>query len=221
MKKVYKNRIRRLENTYGMYTVSLVLKPGQLKYFNWNQYIYKQPNVWTYFLEDGPVQGILISCRVPDNAEMVNGQIVNDPDARILDILTPLPWEKISQWENTTIGHRGEDYKAMKERLCEECITLAERFIPNLHSMVEAHFSSSPLTYRDYTLTPNGSSYGVRKDYHNPMMTLLSAKTPIPNLLLTGQSLTLHGLLGVTMTTLFTVAEIIGKEEAYEITQTE
>lgn len=221
MKKVYKNRIHRLENTYGMYTVSLVLKPGQLKYFNWNQYIYKQPNVWTYFLEEGPVQGILISCRVPDNAEVVNGQIVNNPDARILDILTPLPWEKIAQWENTTIGHRGEEYKAMKERLCEECIALAERFIPGLHSMVEAHFSSSPLTYRDYTLTPNGSSYGVRKDYHNPMMTLLSAKTPIPNLFLTGQSLTLHGLLGVTMTSLFTVAEIIGKQAAWEITQTQ
>ena len=52
------------------------------------------------------------------------------------------------------------------------------------------------------------------------MMTLLSAKTPIPNLFLTGQSLTLHGLLGVTMTSLFTVSELIGKQAAWEITQT-
>jgi all-trans-retinol 13,14-reductase len=52
------------------------------------------------------------------------------------------------------------------------------------------------------------------------MMTLLTPKTPIPNLLLTGQSLTLHGLLGVSMTSLFTCAEIIGKEAAYAITQT-
>ena len=66
----------------------------------------------------------------------------------------------------------------------------------------------------------DANKYGVRKDYHNPMMTLLSAKTPIPNLYLTGQSLTLHGLLGVTMTSLFTVSEIIGKEEAWKITQT-
>lgn len=119
------------------------------------------------------------------------------------------------------MGHRGDDYKAFKERLADECIALAECFIPGLHNMVEARYSTTPLTYRDYTLTPNGSSYGVRKDYHNPMMTLLSAKTPIPNLFLTGQSLTLHGLLGVTMTSLFTVAEIIGKEEAWKITQTE
>ena len=210
MKKVYRNRILRLENTYGMFTTSLILKPGSLKYFNWNQYIYMKPNVWTYFNEEGPVQGCLVSCRCR----------IEGDDARILDILTPLPWEKISQWENTTVGRRGEDYKAMKERLYNECVTLAERFIPGLHSMVEAHYSSTPLTYRDYTLTPNGSCYGVRKDYHNPMMTLLSAKTPIPNLLLTGQSLTLHGLLGVTMTSLFTVAEIIGKQAAWEITQT-
>jgi all-trans-retinol 13,14-reductase len=210
MKKVYKNRIRRLENTYGMYTTSLILKPGSLKYFNWNQYIYEKPNVWTYFNEEGPVQGCLISCRCP----------VQGDDARILDILTPLPWEKISQWADTTVGHRGAEYKEMKERLYEECVALAEHFIPGLHSMVEAHYSSTPLTYRDYTLTPNGSCYGVRKDYHNPMMTLLSAKTPIPNLFLTGQSLTLHGLLGVTMTSLFTVAEIIGQQAAWEITQT-
>ena len=80
---------------------------------------------------------------------------------------------------------------------------------------------STPLTYRDYTLTPYGSAYGVRKDYQNPMMTLLSAKTPIPNLLLTGQSLTLHGLLGVTMSSLFTVAEVLGREEAWKLTQTD
>ena len=209
MKKVYKNRIHRLENTYGMFTTSLIIKPGTLKYFNWNQYIYQKPNVWTYFNEDGPVQGCLISCRCP----------IEGDDARILDILTPLPWEKISQWADTTVGHRGEEYKAMKERLYNECVALAERFIPDLHNKVEAHYTSTPLTYRDYTLTPNGSCYGVRKDYHNPMMTLLSAKTPIPNLFLTGQSLTLHGLLGVTMTSLFTVSELIGKQAAWEITQ--
>ena len=39
MKKVYKKRISNLENTYGMFTLSLALKPETLKYFNFNQYI--------------------------------------------------------------------------------------------------------------------------------------------------------------------------------------
>lgn len=216
MKKVFKNRMQRLENTYGMFTVTLCLKPGMLKYFNYNQYIYKEANVWDYYNTEGPVSGILISCRCPESYDDKSAII---PDAEILDIVTPMPWEKLSKWEDTTVGHRGEEYKEFKQRTAEECIALAEQFIPNLHSMVENMYMSTPLTYRDYTLTPNGSAYGVRKDYHNPMMTLLSAKTPIPNLLLTGQSLTLHGLLGVTMSSLFTVAEVIGREEAWKLTQ--
>jgi all-trans-retinol 13,14-reductase len=39
-------------------------------------------------------------------------------------------------------------------------------------------------------------------------MTMLSPKTPIPNLFLTGQSLVLHGLEGVTMTAMNTIKEI-------------
>lgn len=209
MKKVYRSRIHRLENSYGMFTASLILKPGQLRYFNWNQYIYRQPNVWTHYNEPGPVQGILVSCRCPQEGE--------SGDARIIDILTPLPLSTMAQWADTKVGHRGEDYRAMKERLYDECVALAEQFIPGLHAMVEAHYCSSPLTYRDYTLTADGSAFGVRKDYHNPMMTLLSPKTPVPNLFMTGQNLTLHGLLGVTMTSLITVSELIGRQTTMQI----
>lgn len=212
MKKIFRTRMHSLANTYGMYTVSLVIKPETLPYFNWNQYIYREPDVWTYFNDNEPVSGILISCRVPEDGT---------PYTRCLDLLTPMPWEKVARWSDTAVGHRGDEYKAFKERKADECIALAETFIPGLRGMVEARYSSTPLTYRDYTATPDGSAYGVRKDWRSPMMTLLTPKTPIPNLLLTGQSLTLHGLLGVSMTSLFTCAEILGKEAVYAITQTE
>lgn len=35
-------------------------------------------------------------------------------------------------------------------------------------------------------------------------------RTPIPNLFLTGQNLSLHGILGVSVTSFFTCAEILG-----------
>ena len=212
IKKVFRRRIHSLANTYGMYTVSLIIKPNTLRYFNWNQYIYKEPNVWTYYQDNNPVSGILICCRVPEDGS---------PYTRNVDIVTPMPWDKVAQWSDTKIGHRGEDYRAFKNKKADECIALAETFIPVLNDMIEAKFSSTPLTYRDYTATPEGSAYGVRKDWHSPMLTLLTPKTPIPNLLLTGQSLTLHGLLGVSMTSLFTCAEILGKEKVYAITKTE
>lgn len=208
IKRIFRNRLAGMENTFGMFTVSLCIRPQTLEYFNWNQYIYKQPNVWTFYLEEGPVSGVLVSCRIPEDG---SGYV------RQIDLLTPMTWNKCEQWNNTTVGHRGEEYKAMKKRMADECIVLAERFIPGLRDMITGYYTSTPLTYRDYTQTPEGSAYGLRKDYRDPVITLLSPRTPVPNLFLTGQNLMLHGLHGVTMTTLFTCAEILGKERIWNI----
>ena len=208
MKKVYRSRITHLENTFGMFTVSLRIKPQTLRYFNWNQYIYKEPDVWAFHLKNNPVSGVLVSCRIPEDGSKYVQQV---------DLLTPMNWSECEQWSHTEVGRRGEDYKAMKKRVADECITLAERFIPDLLDRITGCYTSTPLTYRNYTLTPEGSAYGLRKDFRNPMITLLSPRTPIPNLLLTGQNLMLHGLHGVTMTALFTCAEVLGKEPIWNI----
>lgn len=208
MKKVYRSRITHLENTFGMFTVSLRIKPQTLRYFNWNQYIYKEPDVWTFHLKNNPVSGVLVSCRIPEDGSKYVQQV---------DLLTPMNWSECEQWSHTEVGRRGEDYKATKKRVADECITLAERFIPGLRDRITGCYTSTPLTYRNYTLTPEGSAYGLRKDFRNPIITLLSPRTPIPNLLLTGQNLMLHGLHGVTMTALFTCAEVLGKEPIWNI----
>ena len=208
MKKVYRSRITHLENTFGMFTVSLRIKPQTLRYFNWNQYIYKEPDVWAFHLKNNPVSGVLVSCRIPEDGSKYVQQV---------DLLTPMNWSECEQWSHTEVGRRGEDYKAMKKRVADECNTLAERFIPGLRDRITGCYTSTPLTYRNYTLTPEGSAYGLRKDFRNPMITLLSPRTPIPNLLLTGQNLMLHGLHGVTMTALFTCAEVLGKEPIWNI----
>ena len=208
MKKVYRSRITHLENTFGMFTVSLRIKPQTLRYFNWNQYIYKEPDVWAFHLKNNPVSGVLVSCRIPEDGSKYVQQV---------DLLTPMNWSECEQWSHTEVDRRGEDYKAMKKRVADECITLAERFIPGLRDRITGCYTSTPLTYRNYTLTPEGSAYGLRKDFRNPMITLLSPRTPIPNLLLTGQNLMLHGLHGVTMTALFTCAEVLGKEPIWNI----
>ncbi len=199
----YRTRVQRLENSFGMFTVSLRLKPNTLKYFNWNQYIYKRPDVWTFHEEKSSVSGLLISCRIPED----EGEY-----ALQADLLTPMPWSRCERWNQTSVGHRGKEYVEMKERVADECVALAEKVIPGLRDHIERRYISTPLTYRDYTGTPEGSAYGIRKDYREPMMTLLSPRTPIPNLFLTGQNLMLHGIQGVTMTAFFTCAEIVGKE---------
>lgn len=202
LRNIYRRRITSRENTGGMLTVSLVVRPGAIPYFNWNQYLYRDADVWTFYRK-APVGGILVSTRPAEH---------DDQYLRQIDLLTPMPWERCARWEQTRIGHRGEEYEKMKRQWADECINLAESFLPDLRKVTEHVYVSTPLTYRDYTGSPQGSAYGMRKDCNNPMMTVLSPRTPIPNLLLTGQSLMLHGVQGVTMTALFTCAEILGKE---------
>ena len=118
----------------------------------------------------------------------------------------------VPQWKAAVIDRARNNYEMLKNHLADECIRLAERVVPGLCGMIENRYTSTPLTYRDYTLTPCGSAYGVRKDCRNILMTTLAPRTPIPNLLLTGQSLMLHGVEGVTMTALQTCGELLGKE---------
>lgn len=151
----------------------------------------------------------MVSCRVPEEGH----------DARQIDLMTPVPWKLFESWADTSVGRRGEICEMLKSHLTDECIRLAERVIPGLRNMVEKCYTSTPLTYRDYTLTPFGSAYGVRKDCRNMMLTTLAPRTPIPNLLLTGQSLILHGVEGVTMTALLTYGELLGKDYIHSMTK--
>ena len=84
--------------------------------------------------------------------------------------------------------------------------------IPLLKESVQSVYTSTPLTYRDYTGAVRGTAYGIRKDCNNLTQTLLTPKTPFANLYFTGQNLNLHGILGVSLTSLLTCMEILGKE---------
>lgn len=193
IKKIYRRRMANLANTFGMFTTSLRLKPGTLPYMNYNKFIYAKPNVWEMSEPGHDGYGILVSC--PYSA---------DGYAHSLDLLTPMLWNEVAQWENTTVGHRGDDYRAMKKTKAEELIDIIVHHIPELEDAIDRYYTSTPLTYRDYNHTPQGSAYGIRKDSNNPIMTILTPRTPISNLLMTGQNLMLHGLHGVTMTALYT-----------------
>jgi all-trans-retinol 13,14-reductase len=54
------------------------------------------------------------------------------------------------------------------------------------------------------------------KDYNNPMKTLLLPRTRVSNLLLTGQNISIHGVVGVTIGAFLTCSELLGKKYLIE-----
>lgn len=202
IRKIYRNRINRLPNTYGMFTVHLKLKENRIPYKSRNVFIHKGDNLWdcSYRPEEG-MKSAMISYQLPEQGSTYT---------RNIDILTPMHWEEVNRWADTTVGKRGEEYTAFTFKKAEECIKFVSENIPDLKNSIDSYYTSTPLTYRDYTGTANGSAYGIRKDYNNVMQTILTPQTQIPNLFLTGQNLNLHGVLGVSMTSFFTCAKITG-----------
>ena len=207
MRRIYRNRIANLENTFGMFTANIRLKPGMLPYQNKNIYIHRsEADLWNVKTMD--TESVLVNYSVP---EEYSSTAVN------IDLLSPMSWQEVEKWSHHPVGRRGEDYVAYKEEKAEECIRLVERRIPELRGAIDKIFTSSPLSYHSYIASAEGCAYGIRKDYKNPMFTVLTPRTPIPNLLQTGQSLNLHGILGVSMTSFFTCAEILGMDKIVEI----
>lgn len=203
----FRRRITSTANTTGMFTVSLRVKPRFARYFNFNHFVYDCPDVWEIPADGSAIGGMMISCRKDEKENGFTQQI---------DLLTPMRWETCEQWLGSAPLRRAGTYKQMKKQMADKCTDLAERYFPGIRKASQA-YTSTPLTWHDYTLTPEGSAYGLRKDFHFPLQAMLSPRTPIPNLLLTGQSLMLHGVHGVTMTSLLTCAEVVGKEKVWKI----
>ena len=203
-KKAFFTRINSLENTYGLFTTYLILKPNCVKYVNQNHYLYNNPDVWSAY---GDYKGFNIPftllCMQPN---------LNSEYTSVITLLTPMPFSVCQKWENSSIEHRGDEYKEFKMQFSEAVIDFASTYYPNLRQHIDKIHTASPLTYRDYTSVPEGSAYGIVKDYRNPMVTLMPARTRISNLLLTGQNLNIHGCLGTTTSSAVTCSEILGME---------
>ena len=142
----------------------------------------------------------MISARAPEDGS---------DSLRQIDLLTPMPWHECEAWADTRVGRRGNEYKAFCREKAAQCLTLAERYIPGLRDMVEQCYTSTPLTYRDYLGSPEGCAFGMRKDCRAAMLTFHSVSTPLANLLLTGGSVILPGIEGVTMTAFETCSKIV------------
>ena len=124
--------------------------------------------------------------------------------------------EDVAQWKDGKIGRRGAEYEEFTRRHAERLIAEVERFHPGLSAAIECYFTSTPLTYLDYTGTEDGSMYGVAKDITLGAGGRVPYRTKVPNLLLAGQNVNSHGMMGVIVGTIVTCSELVPAEEIYK-----
>jgi all-trans-retinol 13,14-reductase len=203
IRKVYRTRISELENSISNFTVYIKFKKEATPYLNYNYYFYEHNDVWKTQYYDPvkwPESYLYMHQSVEDKATFADSA----------ELIGYMHFEEVRKWENTTVGNRGNDYLDFKEEKAYKLLQKLEQSFPGINSAIDSYYTSTPLTYRDYTATKEGSMYGIVRDKNFPTQTLVSQRTKIPNLFMTGQNINSHGILGVTIGAIITCAEFLG-----------
>ena len=201
----YKSRIKDIPDTISVFSLFLRFKDGAMPYINSNFYGFRSDSPWKMggTVDNTWPQGYLYMhhCHEPHPTTAKGGVV-----------LAYMSMDAVKQWSNTTIGCRGEDYEQFKHDMAERLIDAVEQDFPGFRESLADYYAATPLTYRDYTLTPEGSIYGLAKNVNN-IADRVSFKTKVSNLLLVGQNINSHGMLGVLVGTMTVCQHLLGEEK--------
>ena len=207
----YRHRINELKNTISVFTLNIVMKERSFPYLNHNIYHYAKKDVWNeinYSENEWPSSYALFT---PYSSRSEN-------HAESIALMSYMKFDDVKKWAITrhTIPKeeidRGSDYNEFKLRKSEKLIDFIEERFPGIRSKIKSHYASTPLTFRDYIGVRDGSLYGIEKDASDPLKSFISPKLKVENILLTGQNLNMHGVLGVTVGAVLTCSQLLGTE---------
>lgn len=200
----FRKRINAIPQTVGGFSVYLRFKENTVPYLNSNFYGYLYDSPW--------------DCERYDDASWPKGYLYmhlcheSQPQfAKTGVILSYMQMADVERWKGTKVGHRGEDYEAFKHDKAERLLNALEREFPGLRDNIADYYTSTPLTYQDYTGTEGGAMYGIAKDVSLGTACRVPHRTRVPNVLQTGQNINSHGILGVMVGTIVTCTEIVGQ----------
>lgn len=210
-KKPLRNRVKNLEDTTSSFTLHIVFKPNSFPYLNYNIYHFKSKDIVWNASQHNPEswpQVIMISMGTSERDAKY---------AESMSVMTYMDFKLVQEWEetiNTVVdkNERGKQYAEFKRRHSELLLDELEKKFPDIRQHIYSFYTTTPLSYRDYIGGRNGNMYGFVKDSNHPLKTFISPKTKIPNLFVTGQSVNMHGIMGVTIGAVNTCSEILGRD---------
>lgn len=213
-KKPFRSRIGKIENSPACFCGHFVLEQDSFDYLNYNIYHHKNDeDVWNISVSE-PEWPASVMISTPANSK-------NPQKANGITAMTYMDTANFGNWEDSfnTVseeGIRGKKYEDLKTEYQNRILDRVERRFPGISNKITHAESSTPLTFRDYLNTPDGTSYGMWKDCDMPFNAFINPKTNVKNLFLTGQNVVMHGILGVTVGSFLTCFYFLDKEKLIE-----
>ncbi len=210
---VTRTRMNNLPGTVSSFILNIVFRKDRFPYGKHNYYYHKNGAAWEMeqYDESSWPLGYAVYLTPGSNPDFAAG----------MTIFAYMRFDEVRSWSSSfnTVSskeNRGGDYEEFKKKKTEQLLSRVEEKFPDLRKCILHTYSATPLTFRDYIGNEDGNLYGSAKDYRNPLATLVSPKTRIPNLYLTGQYLNLHGILGTAISGLITSVAVTGKDDFIE-----
>lgn len=205
----FRKRINTIPQTVGGFVVYLRFKENKVPYQNYNYYGYQGDTPWNcekYTEETWPKGFLYMHFCQEEHPKFASTGVV----------LSYMQMKDVGKWKETAIGRRGQDYEDFKRQKAEKLLDVLELHFPGIREQIQEYYTSTPLTYLDYTGTAEGSMYGNAKDITMGAACRVAQRTKIPNVYLTGQNINSHGMLGVLVGTIVTCSEFLTAKTIYK-----
>jgi len=118
-------------------------------------------------------------------------------------------WES---WSKLETGQRDERYESRKRAASEVLLREIRRRWPVPKAAIRSIDSNTPLTLEDYTLSPGGTGYGIRKSTNTLLKSQVGVRTSVKGLFMAGQSSQLPGILGSMISAVNACTAIVGHD---------
>lgn len=202
LRKSYRERILHAENTKSVFAVYIIFNKDRVPYQKYNYYNHQSADVWQSVVgEFGNSYLYMHQCEEK-----------NQKYAHSAMVMAIMEYADVARWENVANRHNNKEYKDFKAHHAEILLARLEQRYPNIRDDIESFYTSSPLTYSDYTNAPDGTIYGTALDITKPLSGVIAHWTKLTNLMFVGQNTYAHGMLGVVISAIIVCGEFLGVE---------
>jgi all-trans-retinol 13,14-reductase len=131
-----------------------------------------------------------------------------------LEAMTFIDRATFSRWADRPVMKRGSEYERVKMDLARRMIGAIARIAPELPSLIEDVYASTPLTAEWYTRNEEGGVFGISHHVGQQGAARPQTRIHMKNLLFTGHSITMPGICGVFINS-FNTCELIRNDDLF------
>ncbi len=206
LRKVYRNRLRDLENTLSMFIVFGAIEEAKHnERLRWTNYYSLPASLKIPTPCDRPEQCFFLSgCGYRDT----EGAGKNGKDRAVI-IMRPANWEEAEPFDRGPRKRAGA-YSRWKKSEADRLVSAVQANWDGLLNGFRVINTASPLTFRDELSYVRGAVYGRQ---HTMNQFGVGARTKVSGLWLSGQSTLMTGVLGASLSALVTVGSMTGDLE--------